>query len=219
MDAQRPQPGAEPRPAAAPRAEGPLDGKPRGDPAQEPLRGGDEGGRARRLPDREVGVGVPQVLEAAAPEALRQALGLAVSLQVGAAVAREHLREESQVVRDGLRDAPVGGRDQHTGPALRAGGAERAQHLVAIGEPRRIEDDALGEARLQMRAPAREPGREAQQIEGTLPGEADRQLVEAVGGDQRPVEVDAHGTRVRGRGRLARLRVGVAHGGDPILFV
>src|SRR5688572_1994138 len=93
--------------------------------------------RARRVgrprgtggpPDRQVASVIPEVIETAFSETVRQRGSLGLPLQIASLFRGDDLVKEAQVPRDALRDAAMAGRDQKQPPAALPFRSEVRQH-------------------------------------------------------------------------------------------
>ena len=149
----------------------------------------------RGSPDVEIGTGVPGVVEAAGAEPLHQHLGLAVARQVGGPVAREHLREDPDVVGDRRDHLHVGGGGEDDPPAGRPLRSEVGEQLLTIRQRLGTDAHPPRDHPLESRLSPQEPERHDEQRPGPLPHETDDRLPQQIGRQQRAVEIDAEHAR------------------------
>ena len=169
---------------------------------------GDDG-PGRGLPDRHVHDIVADIDEAVAVT-LADGRELVVAGEIDGAVAAAREGEDAEPPGDRLDDPVVGRREQGELATARGLRLEPGQHRLVERQSADIERGPLGDVALEGRLAGPEPERQPHQIRRPLPHQAQELLMQRVGEDQRPVEIDAQGQR-RGlglQGPAARLELG-----------
>ncbi len=154
------------------------------------------------LPDRQVSGTVANIVEAAFSKGADEDARLFISGEVDGIVRREHTVEESEMSRNPLRMATIGGCGQIDRPSGVLGLAYQFENFGVERKERIVDRASLGKVRLQRRFSAAECGEGLSMMIDAILDRRKEALIKQVGVNQAAIEID-HERDIRHRQVLA----------------